>query len=303
MDFSYNLSEQLKNYLRKIELLRQKILLTPLSAKTEIRLRWEAMINRIYWAMVFSKTKSINKTKVVKLINRQEKERMGVEDQEILKYKNALDYIKGNWLVSEKTVTSRDVLALHELGSYGRFRSSEKTLNQLLDYLQKSPEHPVVQAAVAYIQIINISPFTLGDTQIASLLSNLFMYKAGYDFRGLLVLEECWHPDLIIYRPNLTPLLEEFSKVFANRLEKTASFDLGNQAEFDGLSTSFWELNDRQKAILNHLEQPDLRITNKKVQNLFNISQITASRDLTKLANLGLLFIHGKGRSVFYTRV
>lgn len=302
MNFSYNLSEKLKDHLRRIELLRQKILLTPIPPKTELRLRWEAMINRVYWVMIFSKDKSINKNRVIKLLAHQEKGEMRKEEEEILKYKNALDYIKTNWLVSKKLVTIKDVLTLHQLACYGRFQSSEKTLKQLLDYLQKSPENPVVQAAVAYIQIINISPFTLGNTQVASLLALLFLHKAGYDFRGLLVLEQCWHPDIIIYRTNLTPLLEEFSKVLANQLEKTANFDL-NTSDLAGFSPSFWELNDRQKGILTHLEQPDLSITNKKVQKLFKISQITASRDLAKLANLGLLLLHGKGRSVFYTKV
>jgi Fic family protein len=302
MDFSYNLSEQLKNNLRKIELLRQKILLTPLSLKIELRLKWEFMVNRVYWAIIFSKDKSLNKTKVTKLLAHQEKEKMN-EDEEIVKYKNALDYIRENWLVSEKAITSKDVLVLHGLASFGRFRSSEREIKQLLDYLQKSPEHPVVQAAVSYIQILNITSFTLGSTQLAYLLAYLFMYKSGYDFRGLLVLEECWHKDLIIYSANLTPLLEEFSKLLANQLEKTASFDVGSQNKPGALSSDFWELSDRQKAILTYLEQPDLTITNKKVQKLFKISQITASRDLAKLASLGLLFSHGKGRSVFYTKV
>ncbi len=46
-----------------------------------------------------------------------------------------------------------------------------------------------------------------------------------------------------------------------------------------------------------------MTITNKKVQKLFKVSQITASRDLAKLASVGLLFTHGKGRSVYYTKV
>jgi len=36
---------------------------------------------------------------------------------------------------------------------------------------------------------------------------------------------------------------------------------------------------------------------------MFKVSQITASRDLSKLGALGLLFIHGKGRSVYYTKI
>lgn len=307
INFSYNLSLILKSHLSNIDLLRQKILLTPLSSATELRLRWSATVNRIYWALTFSKEKSINKANVIKIINRKEKGEIRKEDGEILKYKNALDYIRQNWLVSKKTVTPKEVLTLHNLACYGKFRSSDRDIKQLLDYLQKSPENPVVQAAIAYIQTITMSPFTLGNTQIAYLLAYLFMYKAGYDFRGLLLLEDCWRPDLIIYRPNLTPLLEEFAKLLGQSLEKTANFDLSldsaRDGKLSGVSASFWELNDRQKEILTYMEQPNLTITNKKVQKLFKVSQITASRDLAKLTNLGLLFVHGKGRSVFYTKV
>src|SRR3989344_1064585 len=304
INFSYNLSPILKNNLGSIELLRQKILLTPLSPKTELHLSFEATASRIYWALIFSKQKSINKSKVTKLIiNRQEKEKLKKEDQEVLKYKRALDYIGQNWLVAKKLVTPKDVINLHKIASFGRFNSSEKNLKQLLDYLQKASDHPVVQAAVTYIQIINMAPFTHGNTKAASLLALLFLYKAGYDFRGFLVLEQCWHPDLIIYRDNLTPLLEDFSKILANKLEKTASLEPGTYEPMVGVPENFWELSERQKEILTYLEQPNSSITNKKVQKFFGVSQITASRDLAKLANLGLLFIHGKGRSVFYTKV
>lgn len=302
INFSYNFSTELKQTLSKIESLRQKILLAPLSAKMELRLRWKAMVNRVYWAMVFSKGRSINKSQVVKLLTK-EANPQNKEEHKVLKYKNALDYIRGCWLVSKESVTPKTILTLHDLACRGTLRSSEAVLKQLLDYLQRSPEHPIIQAAIAYNQIINIAPFGVGNTQVASLLALLFLYKAGYDFRGLLVLEECWHPDLIIYRGNLTPLLEDFSKVLVNQLEKTRNFNLESQAELGGgLSASFWEFNDRQKAILLYLEQPNISITNKKVQSLFKVSQITASRDLTRLVTLGLLFTHGGGRSVYYTK-
>lgn len=67
-------------------------------------------------------------------------------------------------------------------------------------------------------------------------------------------------------------------------------------------ANSLWKLNDRQKKILDIMENPELKITNKIVQKQFGISQITASRDLAKMVNLGVLLPHGKGRSVFYTK-
>ncbi len=65
---------------------------------------------------------------------------------------------------------------------------------------------------------------------------------------------------------------------------------------------SFFDLNERQKEIISLVDKPNSKISNKHVQKIFNVSQITASRDLAKLASLGLLFAISKGRSTFYTK-
>ncbi|OGH20472.1 MAG: hypothetical protein A3D74_00330 [Candidatus Levybacteria bacterium RIFCSPHIGHO2_02_FULL_37_13] len=299
INLSYNLSPTLKSFLDKIELLRQKILLTPLSPKSELRLRWEATVNRIYWSMMII-AKPINKNMIVKQLTGQQNTGKRTQEHQVVKYKKALDYIKENWLVSDENITPKTIIALHSIASYGKFNSSQARLKELLDYLQSSTEHPVIQAGIAYIEIINISPFTEGNRQIACLLGLIFLYKSGYDFRGLLVLEEYLHKNTNSYSQNLTPYLESFTSTMITQLEKIIYSDLSSRGN---LPSSFWQLNDRQKSIINFLENPDATITNKKVQNLFKISQITASRDLARLVALGQLFAHGKGRSVFYTRV
>ena len=69
------------------------------------------------------------------------------------------------------------------------------------------------------------------------------------------------------------------------------------------LPESYYDLTQRQREILSVLEQPGAQISNKTVQKRFLVSQITSFRDLSKLSSLGILFVHGKGRSVYYTRV
>lgn len=199
-DLSYNLSSSLTESLQKIDNLRQKILLTPLSAKTEIRLRWEAIINRIYWSLVLS-TNPLTKAEMVKLlISDQRKKRLTQDEQEVMNYKKALDYISQNWLVTSDRITPKVVVTLHDLACPGRLRGSEAPLKQVLDYLQASSENPVVQAGVAQIQLIILAPFSDGNGRTARLLALLFLYKAGFDFRGLLVLEEYFRRDLAAFR-------------------------------------------------------------------------------------------------------
>jgi len=311
VDLSYNLSSSLTESLQKIENLRRKILLTPLSAKTETRLRWEAKINRIYWSLVLSGN-PLAKTEMVKLlISDQRKKRLTPDEQEVINYKKALDYISQNWLVISDRITPKVVVTLHDVVCAGRLRGSEATIKQVLDYLQASSENPVVQAGVAQIQLVTLAPFTDGNGRTARLLALLFLYKAGFDFRGLLVLEEYFRRDLAAFQQttesvsksqNLTSWLEYFAKGVAAQLEK-AQEDLTLQRSHLDLPASFWNLNDRQKEILTMLDQPDSTITNKKVQKQFRFSQITASRDLSRLADLGLIFARGKGRSIYYTKV
>ncbi len=310
-DLSYNLSSSLTESLQKIENLRQKILLTPLSAKTETRLRWEAMINRIYWSLVLSGS-PLTKAEMVKLLTSEgKKKRFTGEEQEVISYKKALDYISQNWLVTTERITPKVVVTLHDLACPDQLRGGEAPLKQVLDYLQASSENPVVQAGVAQIQLITLAPFSDGNGRTARLLALLFLYKAGFDFRGLLVLDEYFRRDLAAFRQttenvsksqSLTLWLEYFAQGVAAQLEK-AQEDLTLQRSHLDLPATFWNLNDRQKEILTQMSQPDSTITNKKVQKQFKVSQITASRDLSRLAYLGLIFARGKGRSIYYTKV
>ena len=127
----------------------------------------------------------------------------------------------------------------------------------------------------------------------------------------MLNLEEYYRRDIVTYhrmleiskiQGNMTLFLEYFVYGMSASLEKIMD-DIRSLKTGEYLPASFWKLNSRQKAIMETLENPEEKITNKQVQKRFNVSQITASRDLTNLTNLGLLLTHGKGRSIYYTKV
>lgn len=298
---SYSLSPTLKDSLQKIEVLRRQILLTPLSPKVELRLRWTAMLNRIYWSLILDNN-PLSKTEMVKLITAQSKKKLTPSEKEVINYKKALDYISQNWLVSSKAVTPKTVLTLHSIACSNTLRLSQESLQHSLNYLQAGhQDNPIIQAAIAKI---------LFDGRTSRLLALLFLYKHGYNFRDFLVLDEYWRHDLVTFREitqsvannkNITRWLEYFAQGVVSQLEKAIQ-EFTQERSQPPLLSSFWELNDRQKEILATLEQPDLTITNRKVQKLFKVSQITASRDLTRLAHLGLVFARGKGRSIHYAK-
>lgn len=309
--FSYNLSPETKKSLEKIEELKRKILFTPLSLKKELRLRWETKLDRVFWSLTLSGDFG-NKKQFIKLLSKNLSTLVNLNSQEknIILYKNALDYIKDEWLVSEKSVSPKIIQLLSTNFLKSKLLVSENDLRQFLQYFESKADHPVIIAAIVQIQTIRARLLTVGNDRLSRLLCLLYLYKNAYDFRHLITLEEYWYKhkegyDFAVKKAiqtgNLTWWIEFFTEAVIIQTEKT----LVNMEKFsvlEGLSGRFFEITDRQKDILNIFDQPDTKITNRKIQTVFNISQITASRDLSKLASIGLLYSHGKGRSVYYTK-
>lgn len=310
LNISYTLSPKLKEDLYEIEHLRRQIILTPLSPKTELKLRWEAILNRTYSSLNIAGN-SLKRTEMLKLLAETVHKKIRQEEQEVLKYKAALNYISQEWLVSANPVDTQALIDLHKIIGNGKLRVPRAELQYLLDYLQARSENPIIQAGIVNIEIEKMRPFSENNKLISHLASLLFLYKYGYDFKGFLSYETEWVENSNNFKENyeralnatsLTLWLEYFASCILKQAELIVqSLALPKSAILE-LRESFWKLQDRQKSILSYLDSPQASITNKKVQKRYKISQITASRDLAKLTSLGFLFSHGKGRSVYYSR-
>ena len=313
---AYNLSPKLEEYLEKIESLRKQILLTAIPPKTELRLRWEAALNRVFWSLSLTDN-TLTKQEMTNLLSQLGIKRLGPAQKQVINYKKALDYINENWLVSSLQINFPSVKKLFEIcfkgiptQNLGAINSVKKEIDYFLEYLQTGKENPILQAGIAQIVMIELSPSTDGNGSLARLIPYLFLYKHGYDMRGLLVIDEYLRRDVVALKAaitsvrnnkNLTLWLEYFSYGVAVQLTKALE-DIQKSRFSSELPSSYWKLNERQREVLSLLEQPGVRVSNKVVQKMFGVSQITASRDLAKLASLGLVFPHGKGRSVYYTK-
>ena len=292
---AYNLSSKLKDNLQKIEGLRRQILLLPIPPKTELRLRWEASLQRTYWSLVLAGN-PLSKTDLIKLLSTQSKKRLTSEQKEVVNYKKALDYIREDWLISSRAVSLTTIKKLYDLACKPTLGTSTRAASANQKKIQP---------------FIDADAFGEGNGSIARLVPYLYLYKHGYDFRGLLVIDEYLRKDLFSLKEaiesvgrnkHLTLWLEYFTNGVLTQLRSAYKIAYSSKFQTD-LPAAFWKLNDRQIDILNSLEQPGTKITNMKVQGKYKVSQITASRDLSKLAKLGLLFSHGKGRSAHYTKV
>lgn len=312
--FSYTISAQLKTNLLLLQELRSKLLTTPLSPKTDLALRWETTLDRVYYSLMLTDDSQVKRKDVLATISAfsilKRPKKLTAEEKTVLKYKRAIDLIGQNWLVTDKILTNKVVVALHEVGCVGTYRKRDAELKQILDYVQTAGDHPAIQAAIVYAAIIDLHPFSDGNGRLARLLSLLFLYKHGFDVRGLICIEREWFLkqdefkkalDQGINSAHITLWIEYFTQSLINSLSEKLQ-DIVSIKTQGGYEKKFFNLNDRQKSILTLLEEPNSTITNRVSQKHFNISQITASRDLARLSTLGLLIPRGRGRSIYYAK-
>lgn len=311
LNISYNISPKLNEYLNKIEDLRKQILLTPISPAKELKLKWEAIFNRIHYSLKLSGN-PLKKNEMLNLLSEITHKQIDKDQKAVLKYKEALDYISQQWKGSAHTVDAIAIIEIHKIIGDGKLRVPKAGLQYLLDYLQTKSENPIIQAAIINIQMEKMGLFKEQNTLIAHLASDIFLYKYGYDFKGFLAYESAWMEDADNFKENheralsaisLTLWLEYFAENILKQLESILQTIEKPKTTTLDLRESFWQLNERQRSILSCLDSPQSTITNRQIQKRYNTSQITASRDLAKLTNLGYLFSHGKGRSVSYTKI
>ena len=311
LNISYNISPKLQAYLREIEDLREQILLTPISQAKELRLRWEAIFNRVHYSLKLAGN-SLKKGEMLKLLSEVRHKKINSDQKAVLNYKEALDYISQNWQGSPNAVDAKAVIDLHKIIGNGRLRIPQSGLQRLLDYLQTKSENPIIQAAIVNIELEKMKFFKEQNSLISHLAADIFLCKYGYDLKGFLAYEAAWMEDADSFRENhgralsavsLTLWLEYFASCVLKQAESINQSLTKPKTQILDVRESFWKINERQKATLDFLSSPQATITNRQIQKQFKTSQITASRDLAKLTNLGFLFSHGKGRSVYYTRV
>lgn len=315
INLSYQKSEDIINVIEYIERLKIKILTTPLKPVIESKLKWEAKISKAYWSLTLAKN-PLSRTQISKLLSNPLPKRMDQYQKEIIGYVNAVNYIENNWTGDYKELTTNEILKLYDLSSrdvFGSttnyFKSKEAEVEKIINFTEKGKDHPLIQAGLMQIEIIDLSPFENATGRVARLVTNLILAKYGYDLRSLLVIEDYYREDLVSLKEavdsvkktdNATFWLNYFLIGIKKSMEKTLK--IIEEQKITKTTVSLWKLNKRQKEILEKLANPNSKITNMIVQRMFNISQITASRDLSKMVSLGVLLPHGKGRSVFYTR-
>lgn len=313
---AYSLSDNLNHKLEKLEELRKELHVAPIDRKRLLYYQWSIRTMRIKDAL-FQDELTTSLSEINKIIISSKVQ--SAKEKKIIGIKKAFDFIRYEWYVSSEKVTFEVLLKLNTyINGVNRNTSSnlmkrqfKDQFNQLFDYLNIGNEHPVIQAGICYSQILMNKDLELESKKIiATLHAYVFLYKYGYDFRELLNIEAEWikntdEHDYVLKTAqeynNITTWLEYFTDVLISQTSQIVQ-KMNDSSNNPIFSTRLLSLNSRQREIIQMLEDPKSRITNKQVQKKFSVSQITASRDLAKLTIVGVLFSHGKGRSTWYSK-
>lgn len=188
-------------------------------------------------------------------------------------------------------------------------------IDDLLEFLKQSHDiHPVLRAGILHLQFVSIHPFTDGNGRIARLLTQLQLYRDGWDLRKILVLDDYYNRDRRSYysaenevqgkeynpEMDFTSWLEYFTNGFLvearKALEQIQSIGFGQVSK-----KSEQIFLDRDEIQIMDFLTTTGRITSEDVVDILKLAKRTAQLKLKKLVDNGLLTREGSTTATFYT--
>ncbi|MFN2193922.1 MAG: Fic family protein [Candidatus Promineifilaceae bacterium] len=162
--------------------------------------------------------------------------------------------------------------------------------------------HPVLASGIAQFQLVHIHPFLDGNGRTSRLLSTLFLYRAGYDFKRLFTISEYYDRDRpAFYRAlqgvrqagmDLTGWLEFFTTGLATQLDEVKV--RSEQAIRRDVLILKYGLSDRQARAVGYAIEHG-RLTIQDYETLCpEVNRRTLQRDLKVLVERELLLEQGQ---------
>ena len=181
-----------------------------------------------------------------------------------------------------------------------------KLLDELVDYVNATDDHPLIIAAVVHYQLVTIHPFEDGNGRTARLMSGYILDFYGYGFNGIGSLEEYFAYDPDEYYESLQmglPVLyysgrenpphpEIWVNYFLRMMELYSKkvCELSKDVQADDLDGSLSYLNAREKDLLVFLlKKRILEFTPIDVSKMIGVTNKTIINRCAKLTNNGFL--------------
>jgi Fic family protein len=186
---------------------------------------------------------------------------------------------------------------------------------ELCVWLSSSAEPAAVSSAIAHLAVAGIHPFKDGNGRTARISASLAMYRGGFRSPQFTSLEEWWGRHVKDYYAafeclgsewdrdtDVTEFVEAHASAQATQVEALSLRNASEHALWTLLEdVAVHDLGLHERVTHALYDAFFARgVTNRYYRNMADVSDVTASHDLGKLAASGLVEARGAGRSSHY---
>lgn len=331
------LTNDILKYITEIEKNRYKVSTIDLSPVLINKLRKNSK-KRSTYASNKIEGNPLNEKQVDEIIESDERKHLLKPEQEIKNYFLALNYLE-ECLKSKKQFSKQLILDVQKLVVKGspkekiglrgqmppgvlfavydsntgnadyippEYSDVPKLLDELVDYVNTTDDHPLLVAAVVHYQLVTIHPFEDGNGRTARLLSGYILDSNGFGFNGIGSLEEYFAYDVDEYYESIQMGLPSLyysgrdnpphPEIWFNYFLRMAQLysnkvcDIQLETSNSSIISSISYLKKREKDLLSFLIKKNIvEFTPIEVSKKLKITNKTVINQLTNLVKNGFV--------------